>query len=127
MSAGGPYHVTAYKPNDPSKVRVLVSLSKENVYVMEGDRCLMAAAISVGMASKPTPQGQFQHLFETGAQAFWIVRIQRARRSNSSFYWRWAWALRRISYGILVRVRSRLRFSPRFCAIPHHTRMAAFV
>lgn len=25
-------------------------------------------------------QGQFQHLFETGAQAFWIVRIQRARR-----------------------------------------------
>ena len=47
-------------------------------------------------------QGQFHHLFETGAQTFWIVRIQRARRSNSSFYWRWAWALRRISHGILV-------------------------
>src|SRR5438876_9241748 len=59
VSAGGPYHVTAYKPNDPSKVRVLVSLSKENVYVMEGDRSLMAAAISVGMASKPTPRGNF--------------------------------------------------------------------
>src|SRR5215471_20247659 len=62
VSAGGPYHVTAYKPNDPSKVRVLVSLSKENVYVMEGDRCLMAAAISVGMASKPTPKGNF-HIY----------------------------------------------------------------
>src|SRR6516164_11088809 len=59
VSAGGPYHVTAYKPNDPSRVRVLVSLSKENVYVMEGDRCLMAAAISVGMPNKPTPRGSF--------------------------------------------------------------------
>ena len=56
---GGAYHVTAYKPNDPSKVRVLVSLSKENVYVMESDRCLMAAAISVGMPNKPTPHGNF--------------------------------------------------------------------
>jgi len=61
-AGGGPYHVTAYKPNDPSKVRVLVSLSKENVYVMEGDRCLMSAAISVGMASKPTPKGNF-HIY----------------------------------------------------------------
>src|SRR6201982_1625152 len=60
VSAGGPYHVTAYKPNDPSKVRVLVSLSKQNVYVMEGDRSLMAAAISVGTAAKPTPKGSFK-------------------------------------------------------------------
>ena len=59
---------------------------------------------------------QFQHLFETGAQTFRIVRIQRARRSNSSFYWRWAWALCRISDGILVRVRSCVRVSSRFCA-----------
>src|ERR1043165_8333638 len=60
VSAGGPYHVTAYKPNDPSKVRVLLSLSQQNVYVMEGDRCLMAAAINVGMAAKPTPRGNFK-------------------------------------------------------------------
>src|SRR6476646_1097558 len=59
VTAGGPYHVTAYKPHDPSAVRVKVSLSQENVYVMEGDRFLMAAAISVGMASKPTPRGNF--------------------------------------------------------------------
>src|SRR5215813_13473208 len=60
VSAGGPYHVTAYKPNDPSKVRVLVSLSKENVYVMEGDRSLMAVACSVGTPAKPTPKGSFK-------------------------------------------------------------------
>jgi hypothetical protein len=59
VTGGGPYHVTAYRPNDPSAVRVKVSLSKQNVYVMEGDRCLMAAAISVGTSAKPTPKGNF--------------------------------------------------------------------
>ena len=59
VSAGGPYHVTAYKPNDPSKVHVLVSLSKENINVMEGDRCLMAVACSIGTPAKPTPKGNF--------------------------------------------------------------------
>ncbi|MEO6870678.1 MAG: L,D-transpeptidase [Chthoniobacterales bacterium] len=53
------YHVVAHKPHDPSKVRVLVSLSKQNVYVMEGDRCLMAVATSVGMNNHPTPKGHF--------------------------------------------------------------------
>ena len=52
--------MTAYKPNNPSNVRVLVSLSTQNVYVMEGDRCLMAAAISVGTPAKPTPKGNFK-------------------------------------------------------------------
>jgi len=51
--AGGPYHVTAYRPNNPSAVRVLVSLSKQNIYVMEGDRCLMAVA-RVGDHGTPT-------------------------------------------------------------------------
>jgi L,D-transpeptidase catalytic domain len=59
ITSGGPYHVTAYKPNDPSKVVVKVSLSKQNVYVMEGDHCLMAVACSVGVPSKPTPRGNF--------------------------------------------------------------------
>src|SRR5213593_447629 len=59
VAGGKAYHVTAYRPNDPSAVRVKVSLSKQNVYVMEGDRSLMAAAISVGTAAKPTPKGNF--------------------------------------------------------------------
>ncbi len=54
------YHVVAHKPHDSSKVRVAVSLSKQNVYVMEGDRCLMAAATSVGMNIHPTPKGHFK-------------------------------------------------------------------
>jgi hypothetical protein len=53
------YHVVAYRPSDPSKVRVKVSLSKQNIYVMEGERCLMAVACSVGIAAKPTPRGNF--------------------------------------------------------------------
>jgi len=58
-SRGGAYHVTAYRPQDPSAVRVKVSLSKQNVYVMENGRCLMAVACSVGIPEKPTPRGSF--------------------------------------------------------------------
>lgn len=60
VSSGGPYHVTAHKPSDPSKVRVKVSLSQQNVYVMEGDRVLMAVATTVGIPAKPTPKGNFK-------------------------------------------------------------------
>jgi len=56
---GGAYHVTAHRPQDPSAVRVKVSLSKQNVYVMESGNCLMAVACSVGLADKPTPRGNF--------------------------------------------------------------------
>jgi len=59
VPVGGPYHLTAYRSHDTSAVRVRVSLSQQNVYVMEGDRCLMAAAISVGLPAKPTPKGSF--------------------------------------------------------------------
>src|SRR6266550_890384 len=59
VASGGPYHVTALKPNDPSAVKVKVSLSKQNIYVMEGDRCLMAVACTVGIPAKPTPKGNF--------------------------------------------------------------------
>lgn len=56
------YRVTAHRPHDSSRVRVDVSLSQQNVYVMEGDRCLMAVATSVGMNVHPTPKGHF-HIF----------------------------------------------------------------
>src|SRR4030095_5429840 len=61
--AGGPiaqsYRVTAYKPHNPANVRVKLSTSTQNVYVMEGDRLLMAAKTNVGKASSPTPSGHF--------------------------------------------------------------------
>src|SRR5439155_206076 len=34
VASGGPYHVTAYKPNDPSKVVVNVSLAAQKVYAL---------------------------------------------------------------------------------------------
>jgi hypothetical protein len=60
QGGGGAYHVTAYKPHNPSNVRVDLSISKQQVYVMEGDRCLMAAAANVGLPEKPTPKGHFR-------------------------------------------------------------------
>jgi lipoprotein-anchoring transpeptidase ErfK/SrfK len=55
----GSYRVTAHRPHDPSAVRVKVSLSQQNIYVMEGDRALMAVATTVGIPAKPTPKGNF--------------------------------------------------------------------
>ena len=40
--SGGSYKVTAYRPNNPSAVKVKVSTSTQHIYVMEGDRLLMA-------------------------------------------------------------------------------------
>jgi len=53
------YDNPAYKPKDPSKVVVKVSLSKQMVYVMEGNRPLLVTACCVGDASHPTPKGSF--------------------------------------------------------------------
>lgn len=57
--SSGSYRVTAHRPHNPSAVRVKVSLSQQNIYVMEGDRVLMAVATTVGIPSKPTPKGNF--------------------------------------------------------------------
>jgi hypothetical protein len=51
------YHITAYKPHDPNAVKVKVSTGTETVYVMEGDRCLMAAQCCVGKPGTASPPG----------------------------------------------------------------------
>ncbi|MDQ3622551.1 MAG: L,D-transpeptidase [Verrucomicrobiota bacterium] len=56
---GGAYKVAAYKPKNPENVRVKVSTSTQNVYVMEGDRPLMAAQSCVG-ANGTTPMGNYR-------------------------------------------------------------------
>ncbi len=63
---GGSYNVTALKPHNPSNVRVKVSLDKEVVYVLEGDKPLMVAAVTVGIPAKPTPTGNF-HIYRKEA------------------------------------------------------------
>ena len=56
------YDQPAYRPHDPSKVVVKVSLSKQMVYVMEGKRPLLVTACCVGLPSHPTPRGDFSVL-----------------------------------------------------------------
>ena len=53
------YHVVAYKPHDPSNVRVKLSTGTQTVYVTEGDRLLMAAQANVGRGGASTPTGHF--------------------------------------------------------------------
>ena len=125
----GPYHVTAYKPHDPSKVRVKVSLSKQNVYVMEGDRLLMAAATCVGIPSKPTPKGNFtiyskQEEKRSGSYGF---RVQGDRvipaEADKSIPGRY------VGYpmGYLVRIFSGLRISSGIrSSVSAHARLSAF-
>ena len=56
---GGNYHVTAYRPHDPSQVKVKLSTSTQNLFVMEGDRLLMAVQANVGRPGASTPHGHF--------------------------------------------------------------------
>lgn len=57
--SSGSYRVTAHRPHDPSKVEVKLSTSTQNVYVMEGDRLLMAMQGNVGKSGAETPKGDF--------------------------------------------------------------------
>lgn len=59
MTAAGNYHVVAHRPHDPSKVEVKLSLSTQNLYVVEGDRLLMAVQGNVGKPGAATPTGNF--------------------------------------------------------------------
>ncbi len=59
QSTSAPYNPPAYRPKNPSNVKVNVSISKQMVYVMEGSKPLLITACSVGLPNKPTPQGKF--------------------------------------------------------------------
>lgn len=56
----GSYSVKAYAPHNPSAVSVKLSTSTQHIYVMEGDRLLMAVQGNVGKPGTPTPHGQFR-------------------------------------------------------------------
>ena len=58
-TGGGAYKVTALRPKDPDNVKVKLSTSTQHVYVMEGDRLLMAVQGTVG-ANNTTPKGNFR-------------------------------------------------------------------
>lgn len=48
------------KPNNPSAVAVKISTGAQRLYVVEGNRVLLATPISVGTAKNPTPHGNFR-------------------------------------------------------------------
>jgi len=45
------------KPNNPAAVQIKLSTSAQRMYIVEGDRVLLASPISVGKASAVTPMG----------------------------------------------------------------------
>ncbi len=59
VASASSYHLTAYKPHDPSNVKVKLSTSTQNLFVMEGDRLLMAVQANVGKPGALTPHGHF--------------------------------------------------------------------
>ncbi len=46
-------------PKNPAAVQVKLSTGAQRLYVVEGDKVLLATPISVGKASSPTPPGNF--------------------------------------------------------------------
>jgi hypothetical protein len=57
--SSGSYKVIAHKPHDPSKVEVKLSLATQNLFVMEGNRVLMAVQGNVGKPGAATPTGDY--------------------------------------------------------------------
>ncbi|MBG7608392.1 MAG: L,D-transpeptidase [Verrucomicrobia bacterium] len=60
LSSYQAYDRPAKLPKNPSAVKVKVSLSKQRVYVMEGNDILLSMPVSVGAPSTPTPTGSFR-------------------------------------------------------------------
>lgn len=47
------------QPSNPAAVKVKLSTSAQRVYVMEGNKVLLATPCSVGTSAAPTPKGNF--------------------------------------------------------------------
>jgi lipoprotein-anchoring transpeptidase ErfK/SrfK len=54
------YEPKVTTPTSSSAVKVKVSTTAQRVYVMEGDKVLLASPCSVGTAADPTPHGSFR-------------------------------------------------------------------
>ncbi|MCX7869415.1 MAG: L,D-transpeptidase [Terrimicrobiaceae bacterium] len=47
------------RPSNPSAVKLKLSTGAQRLYVVEGDKVLLATPVSVGKASSPTPHGHY--------------------------------------------------------------------
>jgi lipoprotein-anchoring transpeptidase ErfK/SrfK len=71
------YDPTGYKPKNPAKVVIKVSLENRMVYVIEGANPLLVTATAIGTPSKPTPKGHFRVTRKienkrSGSYGFWV-------------------------------------------------------
>jgi lipoprotein-anchoring transpeptidase ErfK/SrfK len=48
------------QPSNPSRVSIKLSTGAQRLYVVEGDKVLLATPVAVGKASTPTPKGNFR-------------------------------------------------------------------
>ncbi len=53
------YDPAVTQPTNRSNVKVKLSTSAQKLYVVEGDKVLLATPVSVGTAATPTPKGTF--------------------------------------------------------------------
>lgn len=53
------YDPAVQQPQNPSNVRVKLSTGAQRLYVLEGDKVLLATPVCVGKPGSPTPQGNF--------------------------------------------------------------------
>jgi hypothetical protein len=81
-SVGGAYSVKAYAPHNPDAVKVKVSTSTQHIYVLEGDRLLMAVQGCVG-ARGATPHGNFR----IGSKIKDKRRVSEPDRGYPMAYW----------------------------------------
>jgi lipoprotein-anchoring transpeptidase ErfK/SrfK len=71
------YDPVGYKPKNPGKVTIKVSLQNRMVYVVEGSRPLLVTATAIGLPNKPTPKGRFRVTNKiankrSGSYGFWV-------------------------------------------------------
>ena len=71
------YDPVGYKPKNPAKVVVKVSLQGRMVYVIEGTKPLLVTATAIGLPNKPTPKGRFRVTNKiaskrSGTYGFWV-------------------------------------------------------
>lgn len=53
------YDPVVTQPTNPSKVRLKLSTGAQRLYVVEGDKVLLATPVCVGKAGSPTPTGSY--------------------------------------------------------------------
>ncbi len=77
------YDPPLVQPSNPANVRVKLSTSAQRVYVLEGDRVILASPCSVGTASDPTPLGHYKIYTKT----FQRRRVSQPGAGYPMTYW----------------------------------------